>query len=395
MSQRVNPELLTEIKKYGAADISACFNCGNCTAVCPMTKEDETFPRRIIRYAQVGLEDRLLSSKELWLCYNCGECSETCPRQAEPGAFMAAARRYAISKYDRSGVAKLLFTSPLWSLVFLVVLAGLIALFMLAQPNPPLPPSGPLKIFELVPVESIHYLGSAVMGIMGLIGLLGILDMMKRISKVDDKGKLLASGKKTNWKEALWNALITESLLQKRFREDCETSEEGVEKPWYLKKWFLHASTMWGFLGLLAATMSDFFFYLIKYKVSGESVTPAGNPAVLWYFVHTMATIAGFFLMYGTSVLLYKRWKPDSRTYSDSNQADWVLLWLLWLAGFSGLFLEAMMDLPQAPTWGYGVFIFHVAVSMEVSLLAPLLKFGHAFYRPVALFFHALKPLEE
>ncbi len=394
MSQRVNPDLLTEIKKYGAADISACFNCGNCTAVCPMTKEDETFPRRIIRYAQVGLEDRLLSSKELWLCYNCGECSETCPRQAEPGEFMAAARRYAIAKYDRSGVAKLLFTSPVGSWIFLIVLAGLIALFMLAQPNPPLPPSGPLKLFELVPVESIHNLGAAVLILMGIIGALGIVDMVKRISQVDDKGKLLAEGKKTNWKEALWDALITESLLQKRFREDCETSEEDSEKPWYLKKWFLHASTMWGFLGLLASTASDFLFYLTGYKVSGEPVTPAGDPAYLWYPVHTMGTIAGILLIYGTSLLLYKRWKPDSRTYSHSNRADWILLWLLWLAGFSGLLLEVLMSMPDAPTWGYGLFIFHVAVSMEVALLAPLLKFGHAFYRPVALFFHSLKSEE-
>ena len=43
-----------------------------------------TFPRRIIRYAQLGMKDALLSSKELWSCYQCGECAETCPTQADP-----------------------------------------------------------------------------------------------------------------------------------------------------------------------------------------------------------------------------------------------------------------------------------------------------------------------
>ena len=85
MSTRVNTHLMDEIKAYGAVDIEACFNCGNCTAVCPLSSEGDSFPRRMIRYAQVGMQDQLLSSKELWMCYYCGECSRTCPRQAEPG----------------------------------------------------------------------------------------------------------------------------------------------------------------------------------------------------------------------------------------------------------------------------------------------------------------------
>jgi len=87
----VDHTLLPALKQFGAFDVGACFNCGNCTAVCPLSKDDTTFPRKIIRYAQVGMRDSLLSSKELWTCYACGECSETCPRQAEPSEFMAAA----------------------------------------------------------------------------------------------------------------------------------------------------------------------------------------------------------------------------------------------------------------------------------------------------------------
>ena len=36
------------------------------------------------------------------------------------------------------------------------------------------------------------------------------------------------------------------------------------------------------------------------------------------------------------------------------------------------------------------MFLFHVAVAMELVLLAPFMKFAHAVYRPVALFFLAL-----
>ena len=69
MTTLVDTELLSDIKLFGAADVSACFSCGTCTAICPLVDNDSTFPRRIIRYAQVGMRDELLSSKELWTCY--------------------------------------------------------------------------------------------------------------------------------------------------------------------------------------------------------------------------------------------------------------------------------------------------------------------------------------
>ncbi len=54
--------------------------------------------------------------------------------------------------------------------------------------------------------------------------------------------------------------------------------------------------------------------------------------------------------------------------------------------------IELALYLPQAPTCGYWVFLFHVSLAMELVLLAPLMKFSHAVYRPVALFFYALGP---
>ena len=82
MTTLVDIDLLADLQRYGAADVSACFSCGTCTATCPLVSNDATFPRRMIRYAQVGMRDQLLSSKELWTCYACGECSETLP---DPG----------------------------------------------------------------------------------------------------------------------------------------------------------------------------------------------------------------------------------------------------------------------------------------------------------------------
>ena len=93
----IKPDFAEEIKKYGATDFDACYNCGNCTAVCELTDKNANFPRMFIRYGMLGQQEEILKSKELWLCYACGECSLNCPRQAAPGDYMSAMRRYAIA----------------------------------------------------------------------------------------------------------------------------------------------------------------------------------------------------------------------------------------------------------------------------------------------------------
>jgi len=66
---------------------------------------------------------------------------------------------------------------------------------------------------------------------------------------------------------ALWIALGIESLGQRRYRVDCETVQEPVA--WYRRRWFLHALTMWGFLGLLGATIADYGLELAGIKATG------------------------------------------------------------------------------------------------------------------------------
>ena len=136
MSTQVDPVFQKKLKGFGAFDTSACFNCGNCTAICPLSVNNDSFPRKMIRYAQIGAKNRLIACKELWLCYYCGECSDTCPRQAEPGEFMASARRYAIASFDPTGISKLLYTSRLFTTIFMVALSALFTLILLTGRGP-------------------------------------------------------------------------------------------------------------------------------------------------------------------------------------------------------------------------------------------------------------------
>jgi ferredoxin/nitrate reductase gamma subunit len=374
--------LYPELQRYGATDVSACFSCGTCTASCPLSQTDSTFPRRIIRYAQVGMKDALLTSKELWSCYQCGECAETCPTQADPSEFMAAARRYAIASYDRTRIARTMYTRPLLGTAFAVLVALFFALFMYSAHGPQGGES--LAVFAFIPEEFIHDTGIAVMILVALAGLSGVASMARGIARRDRVGWRDVAGSRRSLARsarAAWSSVARESFGQVRFRKECEA--DAVSVAWYRRRWLLHAFTVWGFLGLFAATLLDYGLALAGIKATG-------TPVPIWYPIRLLGTVAGAMLIYGVTSLIIERYRGTSRSVKRSTTADWMLLGLLWVTGVTGFILELALYLPSAPAWGYWVFLVHVAVAMELMLLAPFMKLAHAVYRPVALFFVAL-----
>ena len=382
MSTLVDVDLLGDMKKFGAVDVSACFSCGNCTAICPLSDNDGTFPRRIIRLAQVGLKDELLSSKELWTCYHCGLCSDSCPTEADPGEFMATARRYAIASYDHTRLARVLYSRPVVGSAIAVGVAAFFAAFMYSAHGPQ---SGEeLALFEFIPDNLIHWTGIAVMALMVVAGVVGVLTMVRGVMRREGLTlKSLVSGRAPLARSfaAAWSSVGVESLGQRRYREDCK--DDRPAEPWYRRRWFIHALTIWGFLGLLAATLIDWALALTGVKATG-------TPIPIWYPSRLIGTIAGLSLIYGVSMFMLNRATGYNRAATKSQASDWLLLVLLLVTGLTGFLIEAALYLPAAPTWGYWVFLFHVAVAMELMLLLPFTKFAHAIYRPVALFFYSL-----
>jgi len=372
MTTRVDRNLYPELQRYGATDISACFNCGVCTAICPLSVDGASFPRRMSRYAQLGMRDKLLSSPELWSCYGCSECTDSCPTQADPASFMAAARRYAVASYDRTHLAHYLATSRVFALVFVTALVGLLSAFMYSVHKPV--DGSTLAFFDFVPSDVVHNMGVAVMAVMGLAALIGLLEMVRRVLRGPATGAAKAKVRKTV--DAAWNAVAVESLAQTRFRRDCDATET---RPWYSQRWFIHFATMWGFLGLLAATMLDYGLELLGLKATG-------TPVPIWYPVRLLGTLAGAALIYGTTVLIVRRLRRSDRSSLHSTTSDWTFLSMLWIAGVTGFILELGLYLPSAPSWGYPMFLAHVAVAMALVLLVPFGKFAHVLYRPVALF---------
>ena len=97
---QVNVNFAEELQPYGVETALECFNCGTCAAICPLFSEH--FPRKIIRYVQVGAKGKILEhAQDLWRCLHCGLCTQTCPRQANPGELILGLLRYVVASRRR------------------------------------------------------------------------------------------------------------------------------------------------------------------------------------------------------------------------------------------------------------------------------------------------------
>ena len=369
---KVDTNFFSELQKYGAGNFNACYNCGNCTAVCGLTEENANFPRMFIRYGMLGLKKDILKSKELWLCYSCGDCTATCPREAKPGEYMAALRRYAIANYEPTGLTKLMFKSNLLYIIISLVLAVILGFFLFTMKPDHIVARW---IFKVMPFDVIHDMGMFIFIITGLSVFIGLLKMIIQLSRVG--GKKENESKTSVWKKlsSAVNKVVYEISTMKR-HQTCDQEEDTywVTKSRALQPWFVHWNIMWGFIGLLIATILDFLFK-----------DPATN---IWLPSRILGTIGGIMLMYGTSLAIFYRIKKPTPIYSVTKLYDWIFLLFLWFAGVTGFWLEIAVGFEWDSLFTQVIFIIHTIISMELVLLFAFSKFAHAVYRPVALFIH-------
>lgn len=95
-------------REPGGEKITHCFQCGTCTASCPVRAIDSRYnPRKILRMALLGMKNRVLSSDFIWLCSSCYACYERCPQDVKFTDVITAIKNIAV----REGFIHPLYTS--------------------------------------------------------------------------------------------------------------------------------------------------------------------------------------------------------------------------------------------------------------------------------------------
>jgi heterodisulfide reductase subunit C len=75
--------------------VSRCYQCGNCSAGCPMSVDFDYTVSRVMRLIQAGQREAVLSSRAIWMCATCETCTQRCPNEIDVAAIMDTCRHMA------------------------------------------------------------------------------------------------------------------------------------------------------------------------------------------------------------------------------------------------------------------------------------------------------------
>jgi quinone-modifying oxidoreductase subunit QmoC len=354
---KISPDLCDEVKRLGAKDVEACMQCGNCASACPLSAGENTFPRKIYRYLQLGLRDKLLEAPEPWLCYYCGDCNIDCPRGAEPAETMMATRRWLTTQYDWTGLAKRFYLSEAWEFGALGAVALFVILLFVFFHGPII--TDRVAVNTFAPVHWVE-IGDLVMAALLSAFLLSNAFRMYR---------LIMNGTKVPLPLFLTEAktFVLHFLTQRRWRQ-C-----GADK----SRWLKHFILVSGYLTM----MTLIIIFIRWFQVDDRS----------WHFSSIFGYYATGALLFVTVEMFRSRLAKQETMHRYSHLSDWLFLSLLFLTTLTGIMMHSVRLLGWALAT-YIIYVVHLAIAVPMLVIeVPFGKWSHLFYRPLAIFLTTLK----
>lgn len=365
-----DPTLLTEIRQYGKFDTAGCYQCGSCTVSCELVTNSASFPRKSIRYALFGLRVPLLGSLEPWICEDCGDCSLLCPRQAEPRISMVTLRRFLCGQYDWTGIAPRLLRSKAWYLGSLIGAAVLTLLLIVGYHLWYVGMAAsdfatPLGVEHMFPRMTYYTL---------TVIFLPVLLLLSRVARIwrltmtgQDQRRIPISAYVLEAWVYLYQS-VTESLMHK-----CPEH----------RRWLGHLMLALGTLTMLTV------------KVFGLRWFQTDNIYAFYHPQRLLGYAASALILYGIGDILVGRLLARREIYKETRFQDLVFPLLLLFTVLSGLATHVCRYAGFALT-------SHFAYAVHIIIATPMLvvemafgKWAHMIYRPVALYFHAVKQRAE
>lgn len=83
---------------FAGMKVEQCYQCGKCTAGCPMAAEMDVTPNQVFRLVQLGHVDKAAGSGAIWLCCSCFTCTARCPQSVDCVGVIDALRQMAAQR---------------------------------------------------------------------------------------------------------------------------------------------------------------------------------------------------------------------------------------------------------------------------------------------------------
>jgi heterodisulfide reductase subunit C2 len=97
------------ILAHTGVEVSHCYQCGKCSAGCPLSEEMEYPPSYVMRMLQTRdpvMEDKILRSFTIWVCLTCEMCYSRCPMSIDIPKIMDFLREKSLKEGKTNPRAK-------------------------------------------------------------------------------------------------------------------------------------------------------------------------------------------------------------------------------------------------------------------------------------------------
>lgn len=373
----VDPDLdfIRELKRSGGETLKKCFQCGTCTASCPLSPDTSPFPRKEMAWAVWGMKSRLLADPDVWLCHHCNDCSTNCPRSARPGDVLGAVRQQVVIHYAAPRFLARLVNRAAFIPLLLIIPALLLWLGL--RVRDPIGaalgfsiPTGTDIVYSFSPFFP-HWFLNSFFGLFGLLALLAAGIGVTRFARALKRSP--AWGRNPQPVKGFGTSLLY--TLRKIITHEnftyCETDH---------RRSISHFSVFYGFLALTLVTI---WVITGPYNplISGDFIYPFS----FWSPWKLLANLGGLAVLAGLLMMIWDR-LYFGHLAGTSSYFDWALVWILFMVVASGFTTELLHYLRMVPHRHVAYFI-HLVFAFTLLIYLPYSKLAHLLYRTTAMIF--------
>lgn len=94
---RIVKSMAPSVDSLARIRVQDCYQCGKCTAGCPVAEGMDLMPNQILRLIQLGQLKRAMLSEAIWACVSCQTCTARCPQSVDCAGVMDVLRQLAVT----------------------------------------------------------------------------------------------------------------------------------------------------------------------------------------------------------------------------------------------------------------------------------------------------------